>query len=151
LLTQLRVFATQGGYLSLQLPLRQGLLGRGELFLPRVEEIFAYAQFLGHCLCGTIAVQPKAHGMALELNVVLTICPACFVDFTHRMNFHFSPFTSVRQIEATSFVNQGEISSTRFVLPSENGLSIKAEGGTVNLQSLNVYPLNSAWKDGIGD
>jgi levanase/fructan beta-fructosidase len=50
-----------------------------------------------------------------------------------------------------TFVNQGEISSTRFVLPSENGLSIKAEGGTVNVQSLSVYLLNSTWKDGIGD
>ena len=50
-----------------------------------------------------------------------------------------------------TFVNQGEISSTRFVLPSENGLSIKVEGGSVTLQSLTVYQLNSAWKDGIGD
>jgi sucrose-6-phosphate hydrolase SacC (GH32 family) len=50
-----------------------------------------------------------------------------------------------------TFVNRGEISSTRFVLPSENGLSIKAEGGAVNVQSLSVYLLNSAWKDGIGD
>ncbi len=50
-----------------------------------------------------------------------------------------------------TFVNQGEISATRFVLPTENGLSIKAEGGSVTLQSLTIYPLNSAWKDGIGD
>ena len=50
-----------------------------------------------------------------------------------------------------TFVNQGEVSSTRFVLPNKNGLSVKAEGGSVNIQSLNVYPLNSAWKDGIGD
>ena len=44
------------------------------------------------------------------------------------------------------FANHGEISSTRFVLPSDNGLSVKAEGGVVNLQSLIVSPLNSAWK-----
>jgi sucrose-6-phosphate hydrolase SacC (GH32 family) len=50
-----------------------------------------------------------------------------------------------------TFVNQGEISSTRFVLPNENGLSLKAEGGAVTVRSLSVYPLNSAWKDGIGD
>jgi sucrose-6-phosphate hydrolase SacC (GH32 family) len=50
-----------------------------------------------------------------------------------------------------AFVNQGEISSTRFVLPKENGLSLKAEGGSVSIQSLTVNTLNSAWKDGIGD
>ncbi|MDR3459614.1 MAG: glycoside hydrolase family 32 protein [Verrucomicrobiae bacterium] len=50
-----------------------------------------------------------------------------------------------------TFVNQGEISSTRFVLPNENGLSAKAEGGSVTIQSLTIYPLNSAWKDGMGD
>ncbi|MDB6067500.1 MAG: hypothetical protein JWR26_3708 [Pedosphaera sp.] len=48
-----------------------------------------------------------------------------------------------------TFVNHGEISSTRFVLPSENGLSVKAEGGPVTIQSLNVHQLNSAWPDGI--
>jgi sucrose-6-phosphate hydrolase SacC (GH32 family) len=50
-----------------------------------------------------------------------------------------------------AYVNQGEISSTRFVLPNENGLSVKAEGGAVVIQSLAVYSLNSAWKDGLGD
>jgi levanase/fructan beta-fructosidase len=50
-----------------------------------------------------------------------------------------------------TFVNQGEISATRFVLPHENGLSVKAEGGSVTIKSLTVYPLNSAWKNGIGD
>jgi fructan beta-fructosidase len=50
-----------------------------------------------------------------------------------------------------TFVNRGEISSTRFILPNENGLSVKAEGGPVTIQSLTVYHLNSAWTDGIGD
>jgi fructan beta-fructosidase len=50
-----------------------------------------------------------------------------------------------------AFVNRGEISSTRFVLPNENGLSVKAEGGSVTIPSLTVYPLNSAWTNGIGD
>jgi levanase/fructan beta-fructosidase len=50
-----------------------------------------------------------------------------------------------------TFVNHGEISSTRFVLPSENGLSIRAEGGPVTIHSLTIYPLNSAWPDGIAD
>lgn len=44
-----------------------------------------------------------------------------------------------------TFVNQGEISATRFVLPHENGISIKAEGDSVTIQSLIVYPLKSAW------
>ena len=50
-----------------------------------------------------------------------------------------------------AFVNQGEASSTRFVLPKENGLSVKAEGGPVTIESLTVNILDSAWKDGIGD
>ena len=50
-----------------------------------------------------------------------------------------------------TFVNEGEISSTRFVLPDEEGLSVKAEGGTVAIQSLEVYPLNSAWTAGVKD
>lgn len=44
-----------------------------------------------------------------------------------------------------TFVNEGEISCTKFVLPKENGLSVKAEGKPVTLQSLNIYPLTSAW------
>ncbi len=44
-----------------------------------------------------------------------------------------------------TFVNHGEISATRFVLPSENGLSVKAEGASVSIKSLVVYPLKSAW------
>jgi fructan beta-fructosidase len=47
-----------------------------------------------------------------------------------------------------AFVNEGEVSSTRFVLPKANGLSVKAEGGPVTIQSLVVYRLNSAWTEG---
>jgi len=50
-----------------------------------------------------------------------------------------------------TFVNQGEISSTRFVLPNENGLSVKSEGGSATIHSLVIYPLHSAWKEGSGD
>lgn len=46
-----------------------------------------------------------------------------------------------------TFVNRGEVSSTRFVLPHQNGLSVKAEGGDVAIRSLVVYPLKSAWND----
>jgi fructan beta-fructosidase len=50
-----------------------------------------------------------------------------------------------------AFVNKGEISATKFVLPQENGLSVKAEGGSVTVQSLTVWRLNSAWADGVAD
>jgi fructan beta-fructosidase len=50
-----------------------------------------------------------------------------------------------------AFVNGGEISSTRFVLPAENGLSVKADGAPVMIQSLTIYPLNSAWTNGPAD
>lgn len=50
-----------------------------------------------------------------------------------------------------TFVNHGELSHTRFALPGESGLSLKAEGGAVTLHSLTVYPLNSAWNGGGGD
>jgi fructan beta-fructosidase len=46
-----------------------------------------------------------------------------------------------------AFANQGEVSSTRYVLPDQNGLSLKAEDGDVVIHSLNVYPLHSAWKN----
>jgi sucrose-6-phosphate hydrolase SacC (GH32 family) len=49
------------------------------------------------------------------------------------------------------FVNHGEVSSTRHVLPHENGLSVKADGGAVAIPSLTVYPLNSAWPNGVSD
>ena len=44
-----------------------------------------------------------------------------------------------------TFVNHGEISSTRFILPQDGGISLKSEGGTVIIKWLTVYPLASAW------
>jgi len=44
-----------------------------------------------------------------------------------------------------AFVNDGEISSTRFCLPRGNGLSLRAEGGPVKIRSLNVFSLDSIW------
>jgi fructan beta-fructosidase len=44
-----------------------------------------------------------------------------------------------------AFVNDGEVSSTRYALPKDAGLSLKAEGGSVTIQSLAGYRLNSAW------
>ena len=50
-----------------------------------------------------------------------------------------------------TYVNDGEVSSTRYVLPKGNGLSVKAEGGAVTIHSLTVYPLNSAWPEEVRD
>jgi fructan beta-fructosidase len=45
-----------------------------------------------------------------------------------------------------AFVNRGEVSLTRFVLPKDNGLSVTARGGSVTLNRLVIYPLRSAWQ-----
>ena len=57
----------------------------------------------------------------------------------------------VDRTSVETFVNEGEISSTRYVLPKASGLSVRAEGGSVTIQSLTVHPLNSAWVEGIRD
>jgi sucrose-6-phosphate hydrolase SacC (GH32 family) len=44
-----------------------------------------------------------------------------------------------------TFVNHGEISSTRFVIPDGQGLSVSADGGAVTIKSLSVVELKSAW------
>jgi len=44
-----------------------------------------------------------------------------------------------------AFVNEGEISSTRFAMPRESGVSVHAKGGTAVIKSLVIYPLRSAW------
>ncbi len=54
----------------------------------------------------------------------------------------------VDRASVETFVNRGEISFTRFVLPKESGLSVKAEGGPATLHSLTVWPLRSAWITG---
>ena len=73
-------------------------------------------------------------------------------------NAPVSSATQIKTIEilldrgsVETYVNQGEISNTRHVLPGGNGLSVKAEGGPVTIQSLAVYPLNSIWPDVVGD
>lgn len=45
-----------------------------------------------------------------------------------------------------TYVNDGEISSTRYVLPKSSGLSVKAEGGPATILNLTVHTLNSAWE-----
>ena len=43
------------------------------------------------------------------------------------------------------FVNHGEVSSTRYVLPKESQIAVRAEGGAVTIRSLTLFPLKSAW------
>jgi sucrose-6-phosphate hydrolase SacC (GH32 family) len=50
-----------------------------------------------------------------------------------------------------AYVNDGEVSSTRYALPKGNGLSIKAEEGSVTIRSLAMYRLNSAWASERGN
>ncbi len=50
-----------------------------------------------------------------------------------------------------TFVNEGEVSCTQFVLPKENGVSLKAEGGSVAVHSLVLWRMKSAWQDGVSD
>src|SRR4030095_6907377 len=44
-----------------------------------------------------------------------------------------------------TFVNDGEVSSPRYVLPKASGLAVKAEGGTVEIKSLTVHHLDATW------
>ena len=44
-----------------------------------------------------------------------------------------------------AFVNQGEVSTSRCFLPTDSGLSVRADGGPVLLKSLTIHPLKSAW------
>jgi hypothetical protein len=57
--------------------------------------------------------------------------------------------TDRASIEA--YVNDGEISCTRFVLPRQEGLSLKAEGAAAIIRSQAVFPLESAWLPAVGD
>jgi len=50
-----------------------------------------------------------------------------------------------------TFANDGEVSSTRYVLPNASGLSVKAEGAPATIRSLIVHTLNSAWPDKLAD
>jgi sucrose-6-phosphate hydrolase SacC (GH32 family) len=45
-----------------------------------------------------------------------------------------------------TFVNEGELSSTRYVLPKGEGIFLKAEGGAIKIRSLKLIPLKSTLK-----
>jgi fructan beta-fructosidase len=44
-----------------------------------------------------------------------------------------------------AFLNDGEVSLTRFALGRENGISVRADGGMGSIRSLELFPLRSAW------
>jgi sucrose-6-phosphate hydrolase SacC (GH32 family) len=44
-----------------------------------------------------------------------------------------------------SFANQGEVSISRCFLPDNSGLTLTADGSPVQIHSLEVYELKSAW------
>jgi fructan beta-fructosidase len=44
-----------------------------------------------------------------------------------------------------AFANHGELSTSRCILPTENGMTVTADGGAVVLHSMTVYPMKSAW------
>jgi sucrose-6-phosphate hydrolase SacC (GH32 family) len=51
----------------------------------------------------------------------------------------------VDRVSLETFVNGGELSSTRSILPMRSGISMHADGGPVELKSLKVYPMASIW------
>lgn len=85
--------------------------------------------------------------------------PVVFTSKTIESGHHPAPVQDqVKKVEILvdrtsieTFVNQGEVSSTRYALAKASGLSVKAEGGPVTIQSLTVYPLNSAWPEKVED
>jgi sucrose-6-phosphate hydrolase SacC (GH32 family) len=44
-----------------------------------------------------------------------------------------------------AFVNNGQVSSTRFFLPRLSGIHARAEGGDVELTAVSLWPLKSIW------
>ncbi|HEY0072772.1 MAG TPA: GH32 C-terminal domain-containing protein [Abditibacteriaceae bacterium] len=45
-----------------------------------------------------------------------------------------------------AFANNGEVSLSRCYLPTESGVSLRANNGPVTIQSLQVFELNSIWQ-----
>ena len=94
---------------------------------------------------------PEGARLILNLRGIPVILTATAVESGHKPASVQGKISKVEiLVDRTSvetFVNDGEVSSTRYALPKGNGLSVKAEGGPVKIQSLTVYPLNSAWTE----
>lgn len=64
----------------------------------------------------------------------------------HRIQEHLKSFEFLLDTASVEvFLNQGELSSTQFVLPKEKEVRFEAEGGTVRINELKVFPLQSSW------
>ncbi len=44
-----------------------------------------------------------------------------------------------------TFINGGQVSCTRWIIPTEEGISMRAEGGEATVKSLSIFHLKSAW------
>jgi fructan beta-fructosidase len=51
----------------------------------------------------------------------------------------------IDKISIETYLNEGQLSSTRSILPIRSGISMHADGGPVEVKSLKVYPLASIW------
>ena len=88
-----------------------------------------------------------------RLNFNLRGIPVVFTSKTVESGHKPTPVQGqIRKVEilvdrtsVETFVNEGEVSSTRYALPRASGLSVKAEGGTATVHSLTVHPLKSIW------
>lgn len=98
---------------------------------------------------------PEGSKLTFNVRGVRVILTSQTLECSGRKASTENPVRSVEMlIDRTSietFLNQGEVSLTKFVLPKESGLSVKAEGGPATLKSLTIWPLNSAWKQGVSD
>jgi len=98
---------------------------------------------------------PEGAKLTFNLRGVRVVLTSQSIECGGRKAATETPVRTVEMlIDRTSietFLNQGEVSLTKFVLPKESGMSVKAEGGAVTLRSLVIWPLNSAWKEGVSD
>ncbi|MDB6129665.1 MAG: sacC [Verrucomicrobiales bacterium] len=98
---------------------------------------------------------PEGAKLTFTLRGIPLILTSKTVESGTRPTSFESPIKTVEiLIDRTSietFINHGELSATRFVIPKENGLSVKAEGGPVTLKSLKIHHLKSVWPEGVDD
>ena len=99
-------------------------------------------------LVGEVEI-PAGAKLAFSLRGVAVVCQNQAAELHGKTIPLEEPLRKIEMlIDRTSvevFFNDGALSSTQFVLPKGNGLSVKAEGGPVKIRSLTVHPLDSAW------
>jgi levanase/fructan beta-fructosidase len=94
---------------------------------------------------------PEGARLVFNLRGIPVILTHCTIESGHRPA---AVQGEVRRVEflidrtsVEAFVNDGEVSSTRYALPSARDLSVKAEGGDVTFHRLILHPLKSAWPE----